>query len=62
MDNASKNAKDIVGSLQMKYNCGRQAAITNKLVDIITGRSYDSFKFSTSQLFFLSFFTGASAF
>jgi hypothetical protein len=37
MDNASKNAKDMIGSLQMKYNCGRQAAITNELVDIITG-------------------------
>ena len=31
MDNASKNAKDMIGSLQMKYNCGRQAAITNEL-------------------------------
>ena len=62
MDNASKNAKDMIGSLQMKYNRGRQAAITNELVNIITGKSYDSFKFSTSQLFFFSsFFTGASA-
>ena len=35
MDNhASKNTKDMIGSLQMKYNRGRQAAITNKLVDI----------------------------
>jgi F-type H+-transporting ATPase subunit gamma len=42
MDNASKNAKDMIGSLQMKYNRGRQAAITNELVDIITG----TFKFS----------------
>ncbi|TDL27868.1 ATP synthase F1 gamma [Rickenella mellea] len=39
MDNASKNAKDMIGSLQMKYNRGRQAAITNELVDIITGAS-----------------------
>jgi hypothetical protein len=37
MDNASKNASDMIGSLQMKYNRGRQAAITNELVDIITG-------------------------
>jgi F-type H+-transporting ATPase subunit gamma len=37
MDNASKNAKDMISSLQMKYNRGRQAAITNELVDIITG-------------------------
>ena len=56
MDNASKNAKDMIGSLRMKYNRGRQAAITNELVNIITGKSYDSFKFSTSQLFFLFFF------
>lgn len=37
MDNASKNAGDMITSLQMKYNRGRQAAITNELVDIITG-------------------------
>jgi F-type H+-transporting ATPase subunit gamma len=37
MDNASKNAKDMITSLQMQYNRGRQAAITNELVDIITG-------------------------
>jgi F-type H+-transporting ATPase subunit gamma len=39
MDNASKNAKDMIGSLQIKYNRGRQAAITNELIDIITGAS-----------------------
>ncbi|KAF9258041.1 ATP synthase F1 gamma [Marasmius fiardii PR-910] len=39
MDNASKNAKDMIESLTMKYNRGRQAAITNELVDIITGAS-----------------------
>ncbi|KAF9515973.1 hypothetical protein BS47DRAFT_1371840 [Hydnum rufescens UP504] len=39
MDNASKNAGDMIGTLQMKYNRGRQAAITNELVDIITGAS-----------------------
>ncbi|KAG6380248.1 ATPase, F1 complex, gamma subunit domain-containing protein [Boletus reticuloceps] len=39
MDNASKNAKDMIGSLTMQYNRGRQAAITNELVDIITGAS-----------------------
>jgi hypothetical protein len=37
MDNASKNASDMIGRLQMQYNRGRQAAITNELVDIITG-------------------------
>ena len=43
MDNASKNAKDMIGSLQMKYNRGRQAAITNELVDIITGKFSKNF-------------------
>ena len=37
MDNASKNASDMISRLQMQYNRGRQAAITNELVDIITG-------------------------
>ena len=39
MDNASKNAKDMISTLTMQYNRGRQAAITNELVDIITGMS-----------------------
>ncbi|KAK7680393.1 hypothetical protein QCA50_016633 [Cerrena zonata] len=39
MDNASKNAGEMIGRLQMQYNRGRQAAITNELVDIITGAS-----------------------
>ncbi|KAI0922760.1 hypothetical protein AcW1_002668 [Taiwanofungus camphoratus] len=39
MDNASKNASDMIGKLQMQYNRGRQATITNELVDIITGAS-----------------------
>ena len=39
MDNASKNAGDMIDSLTLKYNRGRQAAITNELVDIITGTS-----------------------
>ena len=37
MDNASKNASDMISRLTMQYNRGRQAAITNELVDIITG-------------------------
>ena len=40
MDNAQKNASDMISSLQMQYNRGRQAAITNELVDIITGGFY----------------------
>jgi F0F1-type ATP synthase gamma subunit len=38
MDNASKKAKDMIGSLQMKCNRGRRAVITNEPVDIITGK------------------------
>lgn len=37
MDNASKNASDMINRLTLQYNRGRQAAITNELVDIITG-------------------------
>ncbi len=39
MDNASKNAGDMISSLQMQFNRGRQAAITAELCDIITGAS-----------------------
>ena len=38
MDIASKNAGEMISRLQMQYNRGRQAAITNELVDIITGK------------------------
>lgn len=77
MDNASENAKEMIGSLPMKYNRGRQAAITNELVDIITGKfdslpcilsSYTPFNLFCvtifDQLGFLlmyHLFTGASA-
>lgn len=37
MDNATKNAGEIINKLTMQYNRTRQAAITNELVDIITG-------------------------
>ena len=58
MDNASKNAKDMINSLQMQYNRGRQAAITNELVDIITGALLPFF--ASEQSLFCRF-TGASA-
>ena len=38
MGNAQRNVSDMISSLQMQYNRSRQAAITNELVDIITGR------------------------
>ncbi|ODV60295.1 F1F0 ATP synthase subunit gamma [Ascoidea rubescens DSM 1968] len=39
MDNASKNAGDMISKYSILYNRTRQAVITNELVDIITGAS-----------------------
>ncbi|KAF9285842.1 atp3 gamma subunit of the F1 sector of mitochondrial F1F0 ATP synthase [Linnemannia elongata] len=39
MENATKNAGEMVDRLTMTYNRSRQAAITSELVDIITGAS-----------------------
>lgn len=39
MDNASKNAGDMINKYSILYNRTRQAVITNELVDIITGAS-----------------------
>ncbi|KAK6463138.1 ATPase, F1 complex, gamma subunit domain-containing protein [Scheffersomyces coipomensis] len=39
MDNASKNAGDMINRFTILYNRTRQAVITNELVDIITGAS-----------------------
>lgn len=36
MKNASDNAKDLVGALQLEFNKSRQAMITNELLDIST--------------------------
>ncbi|KAF8955904.1 hypothetical protein BDZ97DRAFT_1764331 [Flammula alnicola] len=33
----NRGAKDMIDRMQMQYFCGRQGAITNKLVDIVTG-------------------------
>jgi F-type H+-transporting ATPase subunit gamma len=37
MDNASKNANDMIGKYQILFNRTRQAVITGELVEIITG-------------------------
>jgi F-type H+-transporting ATPase subunit gamma len=37
MDSASKNAKEMIGSLTLQYNRVRQAAITKELMEIISG-------------------------
>lgn len=39
MENASKNAREIVGKLNLQYNKARQARITMELVEIISGAS-----------------------
>jgi F-type H+-transporting ATPase subunit gamma len=37
MDNASKNAKEMIGRLTLSYNRARQAAITKELMEIVGG-------------------------
>jgi F-type H+-transporting ATPase subunit gamma len=39
MDNATRNARDMISDLQLRYNQGRQAQITNELNEIISGSS-----------------------
>lgn len=39
MDNASKNASEMIKKFQILYNRQRQAVITTELIDIITGAS-----------------------
>ena len=37
MDNATRNASDLIGRLTLDYNRSRQAAITRELIEIISG-------------------------
>lgn len=37
MDNATRNAGDMIGRLTLEYNRSRQAAITKELIEIISG-------------------------
>ncbi|TPX41834.1 hypothetical protein SeMB42_g04720 [Synchytrium endobioticum] len=39
MENATKNADEMSAKLRLTYNRGRQASITNELIEIITGAS-----------------------
>lgn len=39
MENASKNAKEMIGKLTLQYNRARQARITTELIEIISGAS-----------------------
>jgi F-type H+-transporting ATPase subunit gamma len=37
MDNATRNAGDMIAALTLKYNRSRQAQITKELIEIISG-------------------------
>ena len=37
MDNATRNAKEMISSLTLQYNRARQAAITKELMEIVGG-------------------------
>ena len=37
MDNATRNAGDMINNLTLKYNRTRQAFITKELIEIISG-------------------------
>lgn len=39
MENASKNAKEMIGKLTLQYNRARQTRITTELIEIISGAS-----------------------
>jgi F-type H+-transporting ATPase subunit gamma len=37
MDNATKNTKELIGSMSLTMNRARQAAITRELIEIVSG-------------------------
>ena len=37
MDAATKNAKEMIGSLTLQYNRARQAAITKEILEVVGG-------------------------
>lgn len=37
MDNATRNASEVIGQLTLQYNRARQAAITKELIEIVSG-------------------------
>ena len=39
MENATKNAGEMIESLSLQYNRARQARITSELIEIISGAS-----------------------
>ena len=40
MDNATRNASDLIAALTLEYNRGRQAAITKELIEIVSGADH----------------------
>lgn len=42
MDSATNNAQDIIAELSLTYNRARQAAITNEIIEIVSGKSAQS--------------------
>jgi F-type H+-transporting ATPase subunit gamma len=39
MDSASKNAGELIGALTLNMNRVRQAAITNEIIEVVSGSS-----------------------
>ena len=37
MENATDNAREMLGDLSLTYNRARQAAITNEILEVVTG-------------------------
>ena len=37
MENATDNAREMLGNLNMTYNRARQTAITNEIIEIVAG-------------------------
>jgi len=37
MDNATENAKELIDRLTLEYNKARQAAITNEILEVVSG-------------------------
>ena len=37
MDNASKNAGEMINTLKLQFNRARQASITNELIEVVSG-------------------------
>ena len=37
MDEATRNAEEMIGELELKYNGARQSAITQEITEIVSG-------------------------